>query len=249
MVLVRTQSGSTTSFRIGQVTRQGPVVLITTPGQVQASSLARVTVSDPVGLFTLSSGKARQSATVSEQALRSSGDQLIGTLTVPSETSTATVQIDLQSSSGETLLVTHTLRVRQAIDQTIQPIAGTTSTRLQAVTVAGDGTVWAGGDNSAPLYRVVPGSADAELVGQLVSDPTGRIKDLVEDEEGRLQAVIFGQQTSGVVVHDQGVFCQTVNVVDASYPFQTADGQPSASTRAIAAGLGERLMQIKTSKA
>lgn len=57
----------------------------------------------------------------------------------------------LQSSSGETLLVTHSLWVRQASDQMIQPIAGTTSTWLQAVTVGGDGTVWAGGDNSAPL--------------------------------------------------------------------------------------------------
>ena len=56
------------------------------------------------------------------------------------------------------------------------------------------------------------------------------------DGLGRLQAVVFAPQTSGVIVQDGAVFCQTVNVVDPAYPLRTASGQPSSSTRAVAAG-------------
>lgn len=236
--LVRSAIGSTVSFRIGAVTRQGPLVLITTPGRVQAGTPGRVTVRDPSGLFTLATGRLPATAAGSEQTLLASGDVLSGTFPVAPAAATTTIQIDLQSTDGETLSVTHTLRLRQVEDRTVQPIAGTSGSRLQAVTVAGDGTVWAGGRNSAALYRVAAGSTDAELVGQLVADPTGRIEDLLEDDQGRLQAVIFGQQTSGVVVHDQGVFCQTVNGIDPSYPFRTPNGQPGVSTRATGAGAG-----------
>lgn len=54
-------------------------------------------------------------------------------------TATTTVPIDLQNADGETLSVTHTLRLRQVDDRTVQPIAGTTGSRLQTITVTRDG--------------------------------------------------------------------------------------------------------------
>ena len=86
------------------------------------------------------------------------------------------------------------------------------------MTVAPDGTVWAGGDSGGRLYQVAPGSATAQFVGPLLADPTGRVEDLVVDQRGRLHAVVFAPQTSGAIVLDQGVACQTVNVLDPAYP-------------------------------
>jgi hypothetical protein len=83
---------------------------------------------------------------------------------------------------------------------------------------------------------VAPGATEAELVGQLLTDPTGQIEDLTVDGLGRLRAVVFAPQSSGIIVRDGAVFCQTVNVVDPAYPLHTASGQPSPSTRAVAAG-------------
>jgi hypothetical protein len=73
------------------------------------------------------------------------------------------------------------------------------------------------------------------LIRPLLSDPAGRLEDLTLDALGRLHAVVFSPSRSGVIVQDQGVLCQTVNVLDATYPFQDATGQPSVSTRAVAA--------------
>jgi hypothetical protein len=45
--LRRTPTGSTATFGIAAVQRTGPLVQITTPGQVQAGALTRVTVTTP----------------------------------------------------------------------------------------------------------------------------------------------------------------------------------------------------------
>jgi hypothetical protein len=103
------------------------------------------------------------------------------------------------------------------------------------MTVAADGTVWAGGDAGARLYRVTAGESSATLHGHLLAAPEGRITDLTLDEGGRLHAVVFSPQASGVVVLDQGVGCQTVNVLDTTYPLRLSDGCPSASTRTAGA--------------
>jgi hypothetical protein len=117
-----------------------------------------------------------------------------------------------------------------------QPVAGTETTRLLAVTVAPDGTVWAGGDQGGRLFQVPPGATAAQLVGRLLADPTGRVEDLTLDVLGRLQAVVFAPQSSGVIIQTPAGFCQTVNVFAPAYPLRTASGQPSPSTRAVAAG-------------
>jgi hypothetical protein len=142
----------------------------------------------------------------------------------------------VRSTSGAELVIAHAYRLRQAGEGVVQPVAGTTTTRLLAVAVAPDGTVWAGGDQGGRLFQVVPGATEAKLVGQLLADPEGRVEDLMLDGLRRLQAVVFAPQSSGVIVRDHAVFCQTVNVFAPAYPLRTASGLPSPSTRAVAVG-------------
>ena|SRR2546425_496157 len=92
-----------------------------------------------------------------------------------------------------------------------------------------------GGDQGGRLFQVPPGATAAQFVGQLLADRTGRVEDLTLDGLGRLQAVVFTSQHSGVIVRTPAGFCQTVNSFDPVYPLRTASGQPSPSTRAVAA--------------
>ena len=49
----------------------------------------------------------------------------------------------------------HRYRVRLPGQGVVEKVPGTGATRLFAVTVASDGTVWAGGDKGGSLYRVL----------------------------------------------------------------------------------------------
>ena len=57
------------------------------------------------------------------------------------------------------------------------------------VAVSPDGTVWAGGDQGGRLFQVPPGAPAAQLVGQLLADPSGRVEDLtlISDAMARLR--------------------------------------------------------------
>jgi hypothetical protein len=46
----------------------------------------------------------------------------------------------------------------------------------------------------------------------------GRIEGLVVDALSQRHAVVFSLQRSGMIVRDQETFCQTVNVLDDTYP-------------------------------
>lgn len=145
------------------------------------------------------------------------------------------------------LALAHPYRLRVPGEGVVQPIAATGNTRLFAVTVAPDGTVWAGGDAGATLYRVPPGATTATHVGRLLPHAAGRVEDLVVDQLGRLHILVLALDESGVVghgdvVHDPAhpdLFCQTANIFDAAYPFREPHGQRSPSTRALAAGEGD----------
>jgi hypothetical protein len=95
-----------------------------------------------------------------------------------------------------------------------------------------------GGDGGGRLYQVAPGSTTAQFRGPLLADPTGRVEDLVVDQRGRLHAAVFAPQTSGAIVLDQGVACQTVNVLDPAYPLRDPQERPSPSTRVVEAADG-----------
>src|SRR5262249_30642394 len=150
------------------------------------------------------------------------------------------LRVRLRGPQGEAMMLRHRYRLRLAGQGVVASIPGTGTTRLFAVAVAPDDTVWAGGDGGGTLYRVSPRASTAASVGQLLAEPAGRVEDLAVDQLGRLHAIVFASQTAGDIVIDQGRFCQTVNVFDPVYPFhvrdvQTGLVQPSASTRALAA--------------
>ena len=107
------------------------------------------------------------------------------------------LQVRLRSISGEDLVVAHPYRLRMAGEGVVQPVTGTATTRVLAVAVAPDGTVWAGGDQGGRLFQVAPGATAAQLVGQLLADPTGRVEDLTLDGLARLQAVVVAPQSAG----------------------------------------------------
>ena len=159
-----------------------------------------------------------------------------GTFRAAMQVPPAPLQVHLRSTSGDELVIAHAYRLREAGERVVQPVAGTTTTRLLAVAVAPDGTVWAGGDQGGRLFQVAPGASAAQLVGRLPADATGRIEDLTLDGLGRLQAVVFSPHQSGVLVRTPAGFCQTVNAFDPAYPLRTPSGQPSPGTRAVAAG-------------
>jgi hypothetical protein len=171
------------------------------------------------------------------------GNRWHGIITSPTKTDPEALRVRIEGQMAEVVEARHRYRLRALGEGVVQPIAGTEATRFFAVAVAPDGTVWGGGDGGGRLYQIPLGSNTATLVGQLVRDPAGRVDDLVVDRLGRLHAVVFAPQESGVIMADQGSFCQTVNVFDPAYPFrvqdlQTGALQPSPSTRARAAGAG-----------
>ena len=77
--------------------------------------------------------------------------------------------------------------------------------------------------------------------GRTLEASAGRVEDLVVDALGRLHALVRpNQERRRLIVVDQGIFCQTVNVFDTAYPFQSPNPEtgiplPSASTRGLAA--------------
>jgi Carboxypeptidase regulatory-like domain len=236
LALARNEVQGRVTLRIEAVQRVGPVVTITTPGQVQAGVLTRVTVTATTELFTPAGVEVLEPETGVVQTLRGLGTGWYGAFLAPRRQPPPPLQIQLRGTGGEALTVLHRYRLRMPGEGVVQPIGETEATRLRAVTVAPDGTVWAGGDNGASLYRVPPGATTAQFINQLLpKDPTGRVEDLVLDDLRRLHAVVFAPRASGVIVMDQGVFCQTVNVVDKAYPFRDAAGDTSLSTRAVAA--------------
>ena len=179
------------------------------------------------------------------QRLAATRDQVQGTFTAPAGTEMQALPVRALGTTGETLVFAHRYRLHQVREGIAQRVVGTGTTRFLAVTVAPDGTVWAGGDSGGRLFQVAPGSTTAQFVGPLLADPTGRVEDLVVDQRGRLHAVVFAPQSSGDIVLERGVACQTVNVLDPAYPLRDPQGasepqhagHSGGRRRGLAAGL------------
>jgi parallel beta-helix repeat protein len=234
--LDRQENAGVVTLRIAGVQRQGPLATITTPGQVQAGAWTRLQVSGTSEIFPLNSVAMVGPDAVTVPLRRSDAFRFHGTYVASSLSSPQSLVVRLRSDTGEELAVPHYYRIRGAGEGVVQRLPEMGPTRFFAVTVANDGTVWAGGDMGARLYRVAPGASSVTLHGPLLAAPEGRVEDLTLDERGRLHAVVFSPQASGVIVLDHEVGCQTVNVLDTTYPLRTAAGRPSASTRAIGVG-------------
>ena len=225
-------------FGISAVRREGPLVEVTTAGLLVAGPPQPLTVRAPTAAFALAAVEVPGSGSGAVQRFAVTRGRVQETFTAAAGTELHALPVRALGTNGETLVFAHRYRLHQVREGIAQRVTGTGTTRFLAVTVAPDGTVWAGGDGGGRLYQVAPGSATAQFVGPLLADPTGRVEDLVVDQRGRLHAVVFAPQTSGAIVLDQGVACQTVNVLDPAYPLRDIQGRPSPSTRVVAAGDG-----------
>ena len=245
--LTQDQGAGTVTVRIGAVQREGPLVQVTTPGQVQAGALTRVAVQGTSAPFALAGVEVTVPETETAQALRAIDNAWQGVFTPPMQPSPQPLRVQLHGVGGETLVLQHSYRLRISGERVVARVVGTGTTRVFAVTVAPDGTVWAGGDGGAILYKVPPGATRATQVGYLLVPPDGRVEAVAVDQLGRLHALVLDLAQNEVVGHGDivfdpafpDVFCRTVNIFDTAYPFREPHGQPSASTRVLAAGEGD----------
>jgi streptogramin lyase len=225
-------------FGIRAVRRQGPLVEVATMGLLVAGPPQPLTVRAPTAAFALAAVEVPGSGAGAVQRFAATRGQVQETFTAAAGAELHALPVRALGSTGETLDFQHRYRLHQVREGIAQRVVGTGTTRFLAVTVAPDGTVWAGGDGGGRLYQVPPGSPTAQAIGPLLADPTGRVEDLAVDARGRLQAVVFAPQTSGDLVLEGGVVCQTVNVLDPAYPLRDPQGFPSPSTRVVPAADG-----------
>jgi hypothetical protein len=236
--LARTEADGVVTFRIAAVRRPEPLVEVHTPGLLVAGPPQPLTVHARSTAFAPVAVEVPGPVADAVQRFEIVEGQAQGTFTASAGTALHALPVRALSRSGETLVFAHRYHLHQVHEGVAQRVAGTGTTRIFVVTVAPDGTVWAGGDSGGRLYQVAPGSSAAQFIGPLLADPMGRVEDLEIDARGRVQAVVFAPQTSGVIAVEQGVFCQTVNVFDAAYPLRDGQEQPSSSTRVVPAADG-----------
>jgi hypothetical protein len=236
--LARTEANGVVTFRIAAVTRPAPLVEVHTPGLLLAGPPAPVEVHAASAAFALAAADLTEPVTGASQHLTATAGQVHGTFLAAADPAVSSLGIRAVGSDGTELVFTHHYRLHQAREGIAQRLAGTGTTRFLAVTVAPDGTVWAGGDGGGRLYQVAPASTTAEFVGALLDDPAGRVEEVLIDAQGRLHVVVVGPQRAGVIVREADGFCQTVNVLDPAYPLLDGAERPSPSTRAVAGADG-----------
>ena len=223
---------------ISAVSRLGPLVEVRTVGLLVAGPPQPLIIRAPTATFALAAVELPGPGTGAVQRYAATRGQVQETFTASAGDELHALPVRALGTNGEALVFAHRYRLHQVREGIAQRVPGTGTTRFLAVTVAPDGTVWAGGDSGGRLYQVAPGSATAQFRGPLLADATGRVEDLVVDARGRLHAVVFAPQTSGAIVLEQGVACQTVNVLEPAYPLRDPQGRPSPSTRVGAAADG-----------
>jgi hypothetical protein len=160
-------------MRIAAVTREGPLVQVTTPGQVVAGALTRLEVT---ATFALANVEVEVPETGERQTLVANGQRVPGVFTPPTQPAPQPLLLRVQGQNGEVVEGTHHYRLRMLGEGVVQHISivdsdsGTvtiiqsfptpsaillesvfdtttdTDTRFFAVTVVPDGTVFAGGD-------------------------------------------------------------------------------------------------------
>jgi sugar lactone lactonase YvrE len=253
--LVRSEAAGTVRFRINGVIEDGPVWLVTTPGRVLAGELARVTVRESTGTLPLAAVRLEVPDTATVQPLTATDGSFHGLFTPLLQADPQLLRVHIRDADGNEVIVPHQYRLRLPGERVVQRLEGTGTAFFSAVTIAPDGTVWAGGTEPSllggVLYRVSPDASVASRVASLIADPDGRVEDLVFDHLERLHIVVFARGSdifpplSGVVVRDHDILCGTVNAFDPGqhYPFQvrrpdTGEVVPSPSTRAVAAARG-----------
>jgi len=93
--LTQDEVDGTVTMRIGAVQREGPLVQITTPGQVQAGALTRVEVQGAGALFALTGVEVTVPETGAEQALMATDEAWAGVVTPPLQPSPQPLRVQL----------------------------------------------------------------------------------------------------------------------------------------------------------
>jgi hypothetical protein len=150
--LARTEVGSVVRFRIASVSRQGPLVQVTTPGLLVAGPPQAVTLHSPTSAFRLDTVELTAPESGLVQRMTVDGDAASGSFISAAGPHLHRLRVHATSRDGETLNFEHRYRLHQSQEGIAQRVSGTGTTRFFALTVAADGTVWAGGDGGAKLY-------------------------------------------------------------------------------------------------
>ena len=175
---------------ISAVRREGPLVEVMTAGLLVAGPPQPLTVRAPTTAFTLAAVEVPGPAAGTVQRVAATRGQVQETFTASVGAVLQALPVRALSTNGEALVFQHRYRLHYVREGIAQRVVGTGTTRFLAVTVAPDGTVWAGGDGGGRLYQVAPGSATAQFRGPLLADATGRVEDLVVDARGALLATV-----------------------------------------------------------
>jgi hypothetical protein len=113
-----------------------------TPGQVQAGGRSRVIVSASKSRFAQGHADIVDPATGERRALRATAAGFEGAFRASEGVSALSVA--LRDQSGEWLEVSHPYVARRLDDAVVALVPGTAGTRLQAIAIGPDGTVWIG---------------------------------------------------------------------------------------------------------
>ena len=148
---------------ISAVRRQGPLVEVTTAGLLVAGPPQPLTVRAPTAAFALAAVEVPGPGSGAVQRLAATRGQVQETFTASAGTALHALPVRALGTNGEALVFAHRYRLHQVREGIAQRVTGTGTTRLLAVTVAPDGTVWAGGDGGGRLYQVAPGSTAAQF--------------------------------------------------------------------------------------
>src|SRR5262245_8060825 len=142
--LTQDEVHGTVTVRIGTVQREGPLVQVTTLGQVQAGALTRVEARGTGEPFALAGVEVTVPETGAGLTLTAIDDAWQGVFTPPMQPSPQPLRVQLHGAGGEALVLPHPYRLRIPGEGVVTRVAGTEATCLFAVTVAPDGTVWTG---------------------------------------------------------------------------------------------------------
>jgi len=144
LALTQDKAGGVITFRIAAVQRDGPLIQVTTRGQVQAGARTRVEVEGSAAPFVVAGAEVEVPETGAVQALKADGSRLQGLFTPPLTPTPQPLALQLRGTQGEALRLSHRYRVHLPGEGVVAKIPGTGTTRLFAVAVAPDGTVWVG---------------------------------------------------------------------------------------------------------
>jgi hypothetical protein len=142
---------------ISAVRRLGPLVEVTTAGLLVAGPPQPLTVRAPTAAFALAAVEVPGSGSGAVRRVAATRGQVQETFIAAAGTGLHALPVRALGTHGEALVFAHRYRLHQVREGIAQRVVGTGTTRFLAVTVASDGTVWAGGGRGRASLSGSPG--------------------------------------------------------------------------------------------